>query len=107
MSFSGFRMLHHESALKSRGRLVDNMPQNVRTFPLPQLVRSCRTSNTDGEVSQLGRRGSINKDQTPQREKRYGRVQHFMNDMLNKSIVLVLNRNWQAINIRSPQEAFC
>jgi len=31
----------------------------------------------------------------------------FMNDILNKSIVLVLNRNWQAINVRSPQEAFC
>ena len=30
-----------------------------------------------------------------------------MNDILNKSIVLVLNRNWQAINVRSPQEAFC
>ena len=30
-----------------------------------------------------------------------------MNDMLNKSIVLVLNRNWQAINIRTPQDAFC
>lgn len=28
-------------------------------------------------------------------------------NMLNKSIVLVLNRNWQAINIRTPQEAFC
>jgi 5-methylcytosine-specific restriction endonuclease McrA len=26
---------------------------------------------------------------------------------LNKNIVLVLNRNWQAINIRSPQDAFC
>jgi 5-methylcytosine-specific restriction endonuclease McrA len=33
--------------------------------------------------------------------------QEFMNDMLNKSIVLVLNRNWQAINSRSPAEAFC
>ena len=31
----------------------------------------------------------------------------FMTDILNKTIVLVLNRNWQAINIRSPQEAFC
>ncbi len=31
----------------------------------------------------------------------------FMNDILNKMIVLVLNRNWQAINIRTPQEAFC
>src|SRR4051812_1804184 len=30
-----------------------------------------------------------------------------MNDILNKAIVLVLNRNWQAINIRSPAEAFC
>ena len=30
-----------------------------------------------------------------------------MTDILNKSIVLVLNRNWQAINIRTPQDAFC
>jgi len=30
-----------------------------------------------------------------------------MNDILNKSIVLVLNRNWQAINVRTPQDAFC
>ena len=26
---------------------------------------------------------------------------------LHKNIVLVLNRNWQAINIRTPQDAFC
>ena len=30
-----------------------------------------------------------------------------MSDILNKNIVLVLNRNWQAINIRTPQDAFC
>lgn len=30
-----------------------------------------------------------------------------MTDILNKSVVLVLNRNWQAINIRTPQDAFC
>lgn len=30
-----------------------------------------------------------------------------MRDILNKTIVLVLNRNWQAINVRTPQEAFC
>ena len=30
-----------------------------------------------------------------------------MNDKLNKATVLVLNRNWQAINIRTPQDAFC
>ena len=32
---------------------------------------------------------------------------HFMSDILNKTIVLVLNRNWQAINIRTPADAFC
>ncbi len=32
---------------------------------------------------------------------------HFMNDILNKSMVLVLNRNWQAVNVLTPQEAFC
>ena len=31
----------------------------------------------------------------------------FMSDILNKAIVLVLNRNWQAINIRTPADAFC
>lgn len=30
-----------------------------------------------------------------------------MNDILNKQTVLVLNRNWQAINVRTPAEAFC
>jgi len=30
-----------------------------------------------------------------------------MNDILNKATVLVLNRNWQAVNVRTPQEAFC
>ena len=30
-----------------------------------------------------------------------------MDDILNKTIVLVLNRNWQAIHVRTPQEAFC
>jgi hypothetical protein len=30
----------------------------------------------------------------------------FMSDILNKTIVLVLNRNWQAINIR-PTSSLC
>ena len=30
-----------------------------------------------------------------------------MSDILNKATVLVLNRHWQAINVRTPQEAFC
>ncbi len=30
-----------------------------------------------------------------------------MSSILTKATVLVLNRNWQAINVRMPQEAFC
>ena len=30
-----------------------------------------------------------------------------MSSILTKATVLVLNRNWQAINVRAPQEAFC
>lgn len=30
-----------------------------------------------------------------------------MPDILNKTTVLVLNRHWQAINVKSPAEAFC
>jgi 5-methylcytosine-specific restriction endonuclease McrA len=30
-----------------------------------------------------------------------------MTDILNKATVLVLNRNWQAISVRTPAEAFC
>jgi 5-methylcytosine-specific restriction endonuclease McrA len=30
-----------------------------------------------------------------------------MSDILNKTTVLVLNRNWQAINAKTPAEAFC
>jgi len=31
----------------------------------------------------------------------------YMSNILTKATVLVLNRNWQAINVRTPQEAFC
>jgi 5-methylcytosine-specific restriction endonuclease McrA len=34
-------------------------------------------------------------------------MQRFMSDILNKATVLVLNRNWQAINIRTPADVFC
>jgi 5-methylcytosine-specific restriction endonuclease McrA len=30
-----------------------------------------------------------------------------MSEILSKSTVLVLNRHWQAIHVRTPQEAFC
>jgi 5-methylcytosine-specific restriction endonuclease McrA len=49
----------------------------------------------------------FNKEQTPQREAQWPSARTFMSNILNKTIVLVLNRNWQAINIRTPQEAFC
>ena len=42
-----------------------------------------------------------NKEQTPRLLRK-----EFMN-ILTKATVLVLNRNWQAINVRTPQEAFC
>jgi len=32
---------------------------------------------------------------------------HCMSSRLTKATVLVLNRNWQPINVRTPQEAFC
>src|SRR5205809_1690652 len=41
------------------------------------------------------------------REAQWRCANGFMTDILNTTIVLVLNRNWQAINIRTPQEAFC
>ena len=49
----------------------------------------------------------FNKEQTPQARSAVAVCKHFMSDILNKTIVLVLNRNWQAINIRTPQDAFC
>lgn len=33
--------------------------------------------------------------------------EEFMSEVLNKTTVLVLNRNWQAINVRTPADAFC
>jgi 5-methylcytosine-specific restriction endonuclease McrA len=30
-----------------------------------------------------------------------------MNDVLHKATVLVLNRNWQAIDVKTPAQAFC
>src|ERR1700731_601426 len=30
-----------------------------------------------------------------------------MSDVLNKATVLVLNRNWQAIDVKTPAQAFC
>src|SRR5262249_12517091 len=43
-----------------------------------------------------------NKEQTPPAKMRI-----CMSNILTKTTVLVLNRNWQAINVRTPQEAFC
>jgi hypothetical protein len=50
-------------------------------------------------------RTDFNKKQTPDRPRALV-VCNFIN-ILTKATVLVLNRNWQAINVRTPQEAFC
>jgi 5-methylcytosine-specific restriction endonuclease McrA len=55
-------------------------------------------SDTGGLGANPSEVANFNKEQTPK---------HFMSDILNKNIVLVLNRNWQAINIRTPADAFC
>jgi 5-methylcytosine-specific restriction endonuclease McrA len=34
-------------------------------------------------------------------------IRRRMNDVLHKSTVLVLNRNWQAIDVKTPAQAFC
>src|SRR5882724_11283527 len=54
----------------------------------PPLLRRSASSESNGSHRQPLRR-------------------EFMSDILNKTIVLVLNRNWQAINIRTPADAFC
>jgi 5-methylcytosine-specific restriction endonuclease McrA len=55
-------------------------------------------SDTGGLGANPSEAANFNDEQTPK---------HFMSDILNKNIVLVLNRNWQAINIRTPADAFC
>jgi 5-methylcytosine-specific restriction endonuclease McrA len=37
----------------------------------------------------------------------FEKIGKFMSNKLNKASVLVLNRNWQAINIRTPEDAIC
>ena len=34
-------------------------------------------------------------------------IDFLMNDILNQATVLVLNRNWQAIHVKTPASAFC
>jgi 5-methylcytosine-specific restriction endonuclease McrA len=55
-------------------------------------------SDTGGLGANPSEAANFNDEQTPK---------HFMSDILNKNLVLVLNRNWQAINIRTPADAFC
>lgn len=47
------------------------------------------------------------KEQTPHPQNAGAACECFLDDILNKTIVLVLNRNWHASNVRTPQEAFC
>ena len=85
----------------------------MRTATLPRgVISSVLVSDASSGRVQTpwceSRRGSqiyFNKEQTLRREEAV--CKYFMNDILNKAIVLVLNRNWQAVNVRTPQEAFC
>ena len=79
---------------------------------MPLSVKVAHLSLKQGELERYQQRQPVsevhatnsNKEQTPRREEA---VRKIMNDILNKAIVLVLNRNWQAVNVRTPQEAFC
>ena len=74
------------------------------------VIRSAPVSDTGGPGAKPGeaanhRRSTKSKHLTSRNAEAVS--EHFMTDILNKTIVLVLNRNWQAINIRTPQDAFC
>jgi 5-methylcytosine-specific restriction endonuclease McrA len=74
------------------------------------LWKSARLSLKQGELERYRQRQPISFQQrtnTSQSKAPASMCKHFMNDILNKSMVLVLNRNWQAVNVRTPQEAFC
>src|SRR5262249_39346183 len=83
--------------------------------PLPRcIIRSAPVSDTRGLEQNRARQPislAVRKHQqrtnTSVARSAVAVCKHCMNDILNKTIVLVLNRNWQAINIRTPQEAFC
>src|SRR5271157_2230120 len=60
-----------------------------------------------GRGSQFRLQSETTKNKHLIAETRVTVCKHFMNDILNKAMVLVLNRNWQAVNVRTPQEAFC
>jgi 5-methylcytosine-specific restriction endonuclease McrA len=79
---------------------------------LPLSVKVAHLSLKQGELERYQQRqpvsdGHVNKFQQKTNTSRLAVRKDFMNDILNKAIVLVLNRNWQAVNARTPQEAFC
>ena len=74
------------------------------------MIRSAPVSDTGGLGAKPSeatnhRRSTKNKHLTARNA--VAVCKHFMSDILNKTIVLVLNRNWQAINSRTPADAFC
>src|SRR5262249_1656237 len=78
------------------------------------IIRSAPVSDTGGPGAKpgeaanfLGRAQASTKNKHLTTRNAVDVYKHFMSDILNKTIVLVLNRNWQPINIRTPQEAFC
>jgi hypothetical protein len=91
-------------------RVVNTQKSEGRTFPGDELVtprciiRSAPVSETGGPGAKPS--GTANYRRSTKNQ-HFKHLSNFMTDILNKSIVLVLNLNWQAISIRTPQVAFC
>src|SRR5439155_11054586 len=92
-----------------RSLTPEDLEQNQARQPLSFTIDDLRFTIADREQP-----NRTNKEQTPKtvaaiydrREQRQSQTAAtiFMSDILNKTIVLVLNRNWQAIHVRTPQE---
>src|SRR5207244_3517508 len=77
-----------------RSLTPEDLEQNQARQPILQTLRDERSQQKKQRTNTSLARSAV-------------AVCKHMNDILNKTIVLVLNRNWQAIHVRTPQEAFC
>src|SRR5437667_10188377 len=101
---------------KSDGQNLPGRPAFAELWlgkPLPRsIIRSAPVSDTGGPGAKPGEAANFRAPFPTTNKHLIARsamavCKHFMSDILKKTIVLVLNRNWQAINIRTPQDAFC
>jgi hypothetical protein len=94
---------------RSHGGSVNNPISARRGGQYPVAARKHQPRTNTSKYGSSRREEAHSKIRNEKSEPRYlvSYEKVFMSDILNKTIVLVLNRNWQAINIRTPQEAFC